>query len=970
MTEADRIRLLRWTEPALPQAARLLVREYTADGVADLTNVHVVLPGAGAGRRLKELLVEASAEAGVRLVPPRVVTLGQVPELLYTVPRPIASEAVSRLAWAAVLRRAPGHRLDLVFRRRPDSLAVHEWALLARELRRLHREVASAGHRFNDVVEICRAAAAAKRLSWNDADRWGVLSEIQHEYAAELDRAGFADRDLARLEAIGEGRLESPGPIWLIGVSEMPGVTRRALEGVGGAVRALVHATEDVADRFDALGCVIPERWHGVRLPLDEAQIEVVEEPGDQADAVARLLAGLDGTRAADEIVVGVPDAEVVPWIAERLTDAGVPVRDAAGISVQKTAPYRLLSAVADFLEGRRFEAFAALVRHPDVAQRVAGRTGGEGELSRPGGWLTALDEWYGDHLPARLPPAEQSIPGEGERRGPVVAALLAAVDDELLLPLWDEPAERLLSEWTLPVLELLETVYGARELQQNRLRDRRLLRALEILAGAVHALDDLPDGLDTRCTATQALRLILEEARGRAIPADPVHAAVELLGWLELHLDDAPVTVLTGVNEPRLPESVSADAFLPDTLRSELGLVDNRARYARDLYRLTALFHSTETLHLIAGRRSAGGDPLRPSRLLFATDPETVARRVVRFYGEEEGTGDPGAAPGPEEASTSDFRLPPEPEIRLTEPIESLRVTDFSAILADPYRWALERVRGCSTLADDAREMDGLLFGSLAHNVLQDFGSDPELIAGTDPARLRGALDKLLDARVVRRFGREMAHTYPAVRLQVEQLRARLHRFADWHADWIASGWEVKGVEVGTPKGGVGFEVDGRPLGLRARLDRVDHHPETGRWAVLDYKTSDRGETPERTHRKGRGDDKEWVDLQLPLYRWLLPRVTDDDGRPRYPQAAGAEVDVGYVLLPRSLDDVGESLAEWDAAAMEDALETARDVVRVVREGVFTFAADRKPRWPDEEMESLLGLGQLLAAGTEGDDE
>ena len=111
----------------------------------------------------------------------------------------------------------------------------------------------------------------------------------------------------------------------------------------------------------------------------------------------------------------------------------------------------------------------------------------------------------------------------------------------------------------------------------------------------------------------------LLDELSDLSLAPDPDRDAVELLGWLELRLDDAPVAVVTGFNEPILPESVNGHPFLPNSLRERLGLVCNARRYARDAYELTALVHSRERLHVIAGRRSSTGDPLRPSRLAFA---------------------------------------------------------------------------------------------------------------------------------------------------------------------------------------------------------------------------------------------------------------------------------------------------------------------------------------------------------------
>ena len=83
-------------------------------------------------------------------------------------------------------------------------------------------------------------------------------------------------------------------------------------------------------------------------------------------------------------------------------------------------------------------------------------------------------------------------------------------------------------------------------------------------------------------------------------------------------------------------PSSMNHDLFLPNRLRTHLGIEDNARRYARDAYALQVLLNSREDLHLIAARRDVQGEPLTPSRLLFATDASLIARRINHFFGEE----------------------------------------------------------------------------------------------------------------------------------------------------------------------------------------------------------------------------------------------------------------------------------------------------------------------------------------------
>ena len=106
----------------------------------------------------------------------------------------------------------------------------------------------------------------------------------------------------------------------------------------------------------------------------------------------------------------------------------------------------------------------------------------------------------------------------------------------------------------------------------------------------------------------------------------------------------------------------------------------------------------------------------------------------------------------------------------------------------------------------------------------------------------------------------------------------------------------------------------------IRGRIDRIDRHERTGEWAIFDYKTSDGGASPDKTHRCA----GEWIDLQLPLYRRLSRAMCGDSPR------------LGFILLPKDPSGAGASFAEWSDAELAEADQTADDVVRDVRAGKF----------------------------------
>jgi len=433
-------------------------------------------------------------------------------------------------------------------------------------------------------------------------------------------------------------------------------------------------------------------------------------------------------------------------------------------------------------------------------------------------------------------------------------------------------------------------------------------------------------------------------------------------------------------MNEPHLPESVTSHPFLPHRMHELLGLLDNPGRRARDLFHLQTILATRPDTLLVAGRRDASGNPLRPSRLLLAEDAGTVARRLLsslKPHGEEpdldSGVSPPDAtearesSPGDRgsEAAGEGFILPPEPWLSFREVPTKISVTDFRGLLADPYRFALERVLRLEDASDQLRELDGTGFGDLAHEVLETFGrSEVRHVAELEP--VRGAMMEILDAEARSRFG---ARPLPAVRIQVEQLRARLVAFAEWQAAWTRDGWRIRAVEATPADGAMPFDVDGTPIQLSGKVDRVDVNERTGECLVLDYKTGDRAKSPEQVHRSGRQGEKVWVDLQLPLYLHMASSLLDERNERVIPPGPVEQVRAGYLHLSRDTKEVGVDLAEWSAAELDDALETARRAVRTLRGNSFTYDSTGSKFYRDDPLLTVVGGGVLRIEEEESDD-
>ena len=113
----------------------------------------------------------------------------------------------------------------------------------------------------------------------------------------------------------------------------------------------------------------------------------MVEGPADQASEVVRCLAALDGRYRADQIVVGVLDEMLVPQLLRRLQESHVAARWVVGKTVRETAPYRLLDALANYMERGRYHRLrrSGSTSRPDP---VAGRRRASKAIGSPT-WTT-----------------------------------------------------------------------------------------------------------------------------------------------------------------------------------------------------------------------------------------------------------------------------------------------------------------------------------------------------------------------------------------------------------------------------------------------------------------------------------------------------------------------------------------------------------------------------------------------------
>lgn len=902
-----------WERPALDATVQYLFENYLTGRELDLSSHLLVFSGSRAGRRLLEKLALLAADKGLIFTPPQIVTIGVLPEMLYSPQKPVASNFESRLAWVKILCRADPKEVKSVVGALPVDRKLVHWLKAAKIIADLRTELSAALLNFEDAGKRIEAMAAAPQIK-----RWRVLSQFEKAYLTTLGEIGLIDREQARLHAVSTGSVGFQGTVILCAVRDLNAISRRMLDELQTPVISLIHAPRSESAGFDEYGCIEPQYWRSKEFSIPLGSIKSALGPVDQVMAVLSELSRYGGAFKRSEITIGYADSSLLPYIEGIFGQAGLTVHTPEGMSLSEAKPVKLLTSCARYIEGRGFAGFCELLRFREIEDYLRRNL----TCALPASFLNELDTFQMTHLLS----ITDRLPAVLAQHEQVVVDSIQILDR--LFENFLEQDGKEMEFWAAELARLFAELYP-RESHTEEF-DAINNTLISLVEAASELLLPLC-GFD----ALELIILLLNEVNMAKPRSD---TDIEALGWLELQLDDTPALVVCGMNEGSVPESVNSDPFLPQSARKYLGLLDNERRYAREAYVISAIGASREQATFIFGRQDARGTPLLPSRLLASCPISEIAERAELLY----------VKPPPvrmierSAAAIPEWKIPLRP--RPARQLNALPVTALKDYLTCPYRFYLSRILKLRLADDGVLEMNNLDFGSLGHQVVAEFMSASES-AGTNPAAAARCVSAVLDDLFLKRFG---SAPLPAVIIQKEHLRTRVMRFAEWNAGWRSAGWRTTAVEFEPPSEASTFIIDGEPFLLQGRIDRIDFNDRENSWAVFDYKFGEKAHEPGKSHISG----EQWIDFQLPIYYHML-------------QKAGFEgqISLGYLRLCTRVDSEQiEAFATWDLEELNSALEEAYSVIRKIREQEFWPPADILRT--DDPFAPLLGTTQFFHEG------
>jgi len=909
---------LNWETPCLEAAATEIMARYNEDdtSVIDMSNTLIVLPGSRAGRRLLEILTILAKDRV--LIPPRFTTAGSLLEIFFEPPlknniilKP-ATKIAKLLAWTKALNNYT--ELKKLIPTPPENITA--WLDIAESYNKIYEELSSAGLSFQDVIEKLESSG-----DYNDDERWQHLAKVTSAYQEILSNSEKIDKSTLQAQ-LEELRFITPTPfeqIFLIATADLNTISKRIISKLEIPTTPFIHAPQQLSDAFDEFGCLNVNYWGKTPIEFKDEQLIIADYPQNQAEIVSYLLKNVP----TKEATVAIIDQSLEPFILHELEEQNITARSASGISINTTRPISFLKACKDYLLHHTFNELSAIVRHIDVQKYLIHELAIIEEEYKE--YLTALDDYQTEHLQGYLsnllPDNSQDILQKDAnvkiiKTTAIRVNKIKALVDKLLAKFFCHNDS--LTTWCPYISQLLLTVFNLENLESNKIANNIIIQACKKINQILEQFISVPNEIFQNISGAEAFNIILKFISSEAIPLEGGTNGVEVLGWLEVHLDDAPFLVVTGFNEEFIPESLNADSFLPNSLRQILGLADNSRRYARDAYVFSAILAS-RSVYIISGKHSTEDENLLPSRLLLACNKETLTQRCQRFY-LSTATALPTKSSTETEYNNYDLWKinPPTKEFLATlPPKEIFSVSEFKAYLTCPYRYYLSYVLKLKCLEDRFFELSGANIGTTLHYVLDQFAASSS--ANSKDARvIEEELIHIFDEYCYKFYGN---NPLAAVKIQLAIIRDRLKKIAEVQAAHCIAGWEIKKHEYKLIDNQFKLQ-NGTTTTVQGRIDRLDFNPEKNEYLIIDYKTSDTVLRPEECCKAG-----VWKDLQLPLYKYLA-EINN----------IGTKVRLAYFNLPAKLDKIAiEFLTEdQNKINLDSGIEEARYVAQQILNNVF----------------------------------
>lgn len=958
-----------WLCGAGPYEGRGRIRRLP-EGAEALDHVMVVVPTAQSGRNLRLAIARRFKGRGV--IPPRVVQ----PMQLVAPASEMLREATPCEVAAAFQQYVKGFRedvlkLDCLVRAEEFEDLTARFALLD-QLEDIWRTLAGNGLLMRDVLPRAREKLAAE--FGDEERRWEQLGALEAGFFRYLHERGLVyptervQRAKTATAIVDAGVEEIIVPALADPIRILKDVLVQQ-ERAGKRLTVLLHVNESERHRFTEWGVPLTTNWTGAARPtLERLADRDIVAAGTGAALVRAVAADFPAASSGAALpALALCDGELYNGLAAAFLNRNYVVHNPERNLLSRSSLGRMIRSLmvlysADTLPWREF---VAVFRGDDVLSALG--LFGERRVEV----LAGLDIAQNAYIPTELPHAA-AFPEDADMRSVARQRFVSFCEQASRF-------ERIVlerrHEVSLAVFlrEMLKWIYAKRAFPTGS-DGKEFLAAAEATREFLNALEgDFVSSLPMSAAEFAALARRQLDAAVYSLEPDSADA-IRTEGWLELAWSPADRLALVGLHEGKVPDSIVGHPFLPDKLRTALGLVSNADRMARDSWLLQELLaaHAPHAVKVYVARTNGAGDICRPSRLLYLCSDCALVTRVEKLFGDL-----------PEERV--DKRRQVDWMMRLPDalaPVDHYSVSAIDTYVKCPFTYLLQNGLKMKPYADK-QELEANDFGILAHAVLEDYARR-QIERGDDQLTDAGEIRRLLCEEIYPNVRAKYGRTTLNIDLQLRALEGRLAIFAERQAKRAQDGWRIRMAEQEIPKDlgipGLGFCIHGF-------IDRVDENINPGvtpSWCVIDYKTWNENSLVGHVHTSAKNSEKNRrqqalaCQLGFPLFRVAQGKRSEEAAKnqrilsvqlPVYGKALAAlrpEIpfaDIGYGYFVLSEKDESSGFVDLPPTVVAPSLETAKRAVGLIRQNVFwppgpdqVWERDFKNLFVSDPIEDLSG--------------
>jgi ATP-dependent helicase/DNAse subunit B len=344
-----------------------------------------------------------------------------------------------------------------------------------------------------------------------------------------------------------------------------------------------------------------------------------------------------------------------------------------------------------------------------------------------------------------------------------------------------------------------------------------QVLEILKELTFMEHYLDSAPfiDNLTTfkPHTATLTLRQFIDALKYilNTTETEIEGTGIQVMGFLEIRGIEPEYLYIGGLKEEDLPSKPDIDHILPDSVRTQFGLVNLKKYLLLQRFTFQRAIESTRNLHLsypvMEGDRFFLPSPFLP------WDREAKHQVYGIFSKEEELL---RTCP---ELDSGKGRMPLASQITEVEGIAEklknkfgvdsyIRVTDIDSYRSCPRRFFIEKVLQLEPLEIKEYEVEAALLGKIAHEIMQSLISKPFKDLEDLSLRAEAIIDKLLSDKPVEDYWKKVIKdTFLSILPGIYELESKLmdEGYSFMNAEVPVKGEIIKGIK------------------LKGKIDRID---------------------------------------------------------------------------------------------------------------------------------------------------